>query len=170
MDIPPLHPILVNFTAALFPVSVLSDLLGVLLRKESLRATGWWTLLFAAIVTPFTALAGWLWLRTMGDMDHGEMVIHQWLGISLAASFLLLALWRWRIYSKGNQPGVVYLGTVLIVLAALVVQGHLGGIMSFGTSATQPPMPASNHAPDEDDHQHGQRYEWKDHIDLKERE
>ena len=38
-----LHPILVNFTAALVPVSVGSDVLGWVFRKQSLRDTGWWT-------------------------------------------------------------------------------------------------------------------------------
>lgn len=41
---PPLHPILVNTTAALLPASVLSDVLGVMLRKKSLKSAGWWTL------------------------------------------------------------------------------------------------------------------------------
>jgi hypothetical protein len=31
------HPILVNFTAALIPVSVVSDILGRILAKETLR-------------------------------------------------------------------------------------------------------------------------------------
>src|SRR5438552_9346103 len=33
---PPLHPILVNFTAALLPTSLLSDVLGRLLRRADL--------------------------------------------------------------------------------------------------------------------------------------
>jgi uncharacterized membrane protein len=73
----PLHPILVNFTAALLPVSLLSDLLGRLLKRDTLLHAGWWTLLFAAAVTPLTALAGWLWLRDMPEMDHGEMALHK---------------------------------------------------------------------------------------------
>src|SRR5438067_802217 len=81
---PPLHPILVNFTAALLPASFLSDLLGVVLRKEALKSAGWWTLLYAATVTPVTAVAGWLWMRSMGDMDHSEMSVHKWLGTALA--------------------------------------------------------------------------------------
>ena len=58
------HPILVNFTAALVPVSVGSDVLGWVFGKQSLRDTGWWTLCFAAVITPFTAIAGWLfWMK-----------------------------------------------------------------------------------------------------------
>ena len=50
-----LHPILVNFTAALVPVSVGSDLLCRSFKREPLRQTGWWTLLYATAITPFTA-------------------------------------------------------------------------------------------------------------------
>jgi uncharacterized membrane protein len=63
--LPPLHPILVNFTAALVPASVMSDLLGRVLGRPTLSATGWWTMFYAAAITPFTALAGWWWLRSM---------------------------------------------------------------------------------------------------------
>lgn len=52
MELPPLHPILVNFTAALVPASFVSDVLGRFLRRESLRSAAWWMLLYAAIITP----------------------------------------------------------------------------------------------------------------------
>src|SRR5262245_26273528 len=83
-ELPPLHPILVNFTAALVPASLASDLLGRFLKRESFFAAGFWTLVYAAAVTPLTAIAGWLWLRGMGDMGHSEMATHQWLGSAIA--------------------------------------------------------------------------------------
>jgi uncharacterized membrane protein len=57
-----LHPILVNFTAALVPVSVASDFLGWLVEADSLRQTAWWTLFYTTVVTPFTAITGWLFV------------------------------------------------------------------------------------------------------------
>ena len=80
MTLPPVHPILVNFTAALVPVSLASDVMGRLLRKPTLVAAGWWTLFYATLATPLTVLAGWYWLRQMSDMDHPEMAIHKWRG------------------------------------------------------------------------------------------
>ena len=130
--LPPLHPILVNFTAALVPVSVLSDVLGRFLRRESLTATGWWTLLFAAAVTPFTAMAGWLWLRSMGGMDMRQMNVHKWLGTSLSVVLILLVCWRGLLYRRSRTPGWGYLAASLLVVGALVYQGDLGGSMSFG--------------------------------------
>jgi uncharacterized membrane protein len=40
-----IHPILVNFTAALIPILVLSDISGKLLRRESPNITSHWPLI-----------------------------------------------------------------------------------------------------------------------------
>lgn len=128
-----LHPILVNFTAALIPASVFSDLLGRLLRRESLRHAAWWTLLYAAAVTPFTALAGWFWKQSIEAALSAEVIaVHQWLGIWLAFAFPFLVLWRWRFHSRGESPGLAYLMTAALTMLALMYQGHVGGSMAFG--------------------------------------
>jgi uncharacterized membrane protein len=128
-----IHPILVNFTAALIPVSVFSDVLGKLLRRESLKHTAWWALLYAAAITPFTALAGWFWKRSIEAALPPDMIaIHQWLGISLAAAFIILAVWRGMLHRRSKSPGVAYLLLAALVSGALIYQGHLGGSMTFG--------------------------------------
>lgn len=138
MPLPPfswenIHPILVNFTAALIPVSVFSDVIGKLFRRESLTHAAWWTLLFAAAITPFTALAGWFWKRAIEAALPADIIaIHQWLGISLAVAFSVLALWRGLLHRRGERPGFSYLVLATLVLAALLYQGHLGGSMTFG--------------------------------------
>lgn len=127
------HPILVNFTAALIPVSVLSDLLGRLLHREPLKQTAWWTLLCAALVTPFTALSGWFWKRSIEAALSADLIaVHQWLGIWLACAFPILLLWRWRFHSGGESPTLAYLVTAALTLLALMYQGHVGGSMAFG--------------------------------------
>ena len=126
-----LHPVLVNFTAALVPVSVGADVAARLLKKESLRGTAWWTLFVAACVTPLTAAAGWLfWM----DDDNGvtAMTIHKWLGTGLAVLLMGLVLWRWRAFRKDRWPSLAYLIVGVMVVGALVYQGRLGGDQSFG--------------------------------------
>lgn len=185
-----LHPILVNFTAALIPVSIFSDIAARLLRRESLRTTAWWTLCFAACLTPLTAAAGWLFWMT-DDNGVKAMTLHKWLGTSLAALFVALAVWRGFIYRRGQWPGAIYLLLGLILVAATAYQGHLGGDQSFGSmSDTQPQadMPAPHdHSKmrggdtmgDSDSHKDQRMHDssttapasdtihWHDHIDLK---
>lgn len=127
------HPILVNFTAGLIPVSVFSDLLGRLLRRDSLKHAAWWTLLYAAAVTPLTALTGWFWKRSIEAALSPDLIaVHQWLGIWLACAFPILVVWRWRFHTRGEGPGLAYLATAVLTLLALMYQGHVGGSMAFG--------------------------------------
>jgi uncharacterized membrane protein len=128
-----IHPILVNFTAALIPASVFSDMLGKLLRRESLRHAAWWTLLYAAAVTPMTALAGWFWKRSIeAALSADSIAVHQWLGIALAFAFPVLVVWRRRFHRRGESPGLAYFVTAVLTLLALMYQGHVGGSMAFG--------------------------------------
>lgn len=128
-----IHPILVNFTAALLPLALLSELLGKVFRRGSLHNAGWWMTLYAAAVTPLTAAAGWWWKHTAGsDLPANVIAVHQWLGTSLAVFFVALVCWRWMIKRRGNLPGWSYLLFELVVVLALIYQGSLGGKMLFG--------------------------------------
>lgn len=143
LQVPPLHPILVNLTAGLIPAAMGFDLLGRWLRRESLASAGFWTTIMAAAVTPFTALAGWLWLGDMGG--HGQvMTIHKWLGTVFAVLMLGLGGWRWyerrREMRPDSRPGprTPYLSVTALLVLTLVAQGHIGGMMSFGPIGGQP--------------------------------
>jgi uncharacterized membrane protein len=126
-----IHPVLVNFTASLIPVSVGSDLAARLFRVASLRTVAWWTMIFAVVITPFTAAAGWLFWMPDDDGVTG-MMIHKWLGTSLAVVFLGLLAWRCRLQSKDRPVSWLYLLVALVIVGALVYQGMLGGDKTFG--------------------------------------
>jgi plastocyanin/uncharacterized membrane protein len=128
-----LHPILVNFTAALLPLALLSDLLGLWLKRSSLHNAAAWMVLYAAIITPLTGAAGWWWkIQSAGTLPPELITVHQWLGTSLALIFIVLAVWRWRLYRQNAVPTLAYLGLAVIAVLALVYQGSLGGAMVFG--------------------------------------
>ena len=128
-----LHPILVNFTAALLPLAFLSDVLGRIFRRQSLHNAAWWMVLYAALLTPLTAAAGWWWKHALGSALPANLItVHQWLGTSAAVLFVVLALWRWSIHKRGVSPGFAYLACALIAVLALIYQGSLGGKMLFG--------------------------------------
>ncbi len=125
-----IHPILVNFTAALVPVSLAGDALGRWNGDDALTKTGAWTLFCAGAVTPLTALTGWLfWMSD--DVGSRGMMIHKWLGTALALLVPALALWRARYYRRDRRLGALYLAAAALVVAALVYQGSLGGAQVF---------------------------------------
>jgi len=128
-----LHPILVNFTAALLPLALLSDILGRIFRRQSFHHAAWWMVLYAAVITPFTAAAGWWWRLTEGSALPAKLIaVHEWLGTTAVVLFVVLAFWRWSIHKRETSPNWVYLTYALIVVLALVYQGFLGGRMVFG--------------------------------------
>jgi uncharacterized membrane protein len=128
-----LHPILVNFTAALLPLALFSDLLGRWLKRSSLHSAAAWMVLYAAIITPLTGAAGWWWkIKSAGTLPPELIAVHQWLGTSLALVFIVLAVWRWRLYRRNAVPTLAYLAFAVVAMLALVYQGSLGGAMVFG--------------------------------------
>ena len=89
--------------------------------------------LYAAVITPLTAAAGWWWKITLGsDLPAKLITVHQWLGTATAGLFVMLAIWRWRIHTRDAAPNFAYLTFMLIVVLAVVYQGSLGGRMVFG--------------------------------------
>lgn len=128
-----LHPILVNFTAALLPLALFSDLLGRWLKRSSLHNAAAWMVLYTAIITPLTGAAGWWWkIKSAGTLPPELIAVHQWLGTSLALVFIVLAIWRWRLYRQNAVPTLAYLALAMVAVLALVYQGSLGGAMVFG--------------------------------------
>jgi uncharacterized membrane protein len=129
-----MHPILVNFTAALVPASVGSDVLGRVMKRQSLHTAAGWMVLFAACVTPLTAITGLLWKRKVGEVVPQDILhVHQWLGISVAVLLVGLGTWRWKVYRRDAVPGGAYLAAGVVLVLALIYQGSLGGQMVFGS-------------------------------------
>ena len=127
------HPILVNFTAALVPSSLGSDVLAKLSKKRSLSDAAWWMISFAAMITPFTAVAGLLWKKEVqAGAPPALLHLHMWLGISVTAALIALAIWRGTIHARTQFASTPYLLMASLVMAVLIYQGSLGGLMAFG--------------------------------------
>jgi uncharacterized membrane protein len=128
---PPWHPIFVNFTAALVPISFFFDLLALVYNKTVMRAVAWWTLLAAACLTPLTVAFGWIWMYSGMGEGHWQLPIHLWLGTSFGLVLILLAVWRGAAYRRQVAPSRWYGLAAVLMLLALLVQGDLGASMSF---------------------------------------
>jgi uncharacterized membrane protein len=130
-----IHPVLVHFSSALIPVSLLSDVLGKYLDRSSLTAAAWWMIVYGAIATPMTAFAGWMWASELPQSASQRLTgltIHRWLGISLAIAFALITIWRRKIFAVREKPSEIYLISVFLVVGTLMYQGFLGGQMTIG--------------------------------------
>jgi uncharacterized membrane protein len=130
-----IHPVLVHFPTALLPASLISDVVGKYFNRKTLTAAAWWMALYAAIATPITVVAGWMWAAqfppSAAESLHG-LEVHKWLGISLAMVFAVLTVWRGRSFAVSKGPGAVYLLITGLAVGALMYQGFLGGQMTIG--------------------------------------
>lgn len=128
-----IHPILVNFTAALLPIALLSDVLGRMFRRQSLHDAAVWMMLYEAAITPLTVAAGWWWRSaSAGALPARLILVHEWLGTAAAGLFIVLATWRWKMHKRAGVPSNAYLALTCVAMLALIYQGSIGGRMLFG--------------------------------------
>jgi len=181
----PFHPLLVHFPVALLPVSVACDVLGRCTSRAPFSHATWWTLLFATLASPLTAASGWVWLNDMDGMTGTTIAVHKWLGTALPVLLIALTVWRYRLQATERVAPVGYLVAATAVLLAMIVQGHLGATMTFGSSESQmqspvtsqpasPEMPATQapHSPEQSATSQATTVPasdgWQDSIRLKE--
>ena len=99
-----LHPLFIHFPIALLTVGFLFDLIGVLLKKESLNNAGWWCQL-AGIFGGAVAVGTGLWAESTvphGGASHELMENHKILAI-ISFSILFVAF-IWRAVNKSKLP------------------------------------------------------------------
>ncbi|MBI4583542.1 MAG: DUF2231 domain-containing protein [Planctomycetes bacterium] len=132
---PYLHPPIVHFTIALVAASVLFDLLGVLLGKDSLHAAAWWNLLAGTIAVILTVATGLLAERAAehDEAAHGVLEVHKAIGLTALA--MTLALFTWRAFAKGRLPRrlrALYLLVSVLTMGTVLAGGYFGGELVFG--------------------------------------
>lgn len=133
-DWPRLHAALNDFPAALLLVSVLFDLAGTILKRESLKTVGFWTLLTGVAGTAAAVVAGLLTEDVIDHSDpaHALMERHETFGLAVLGVFTVLGIWRlvrrgtWR---PRELPFALAAGTVGVGL--MVYTANLGGQLVF---------------------------------------
>lgn len=129
----PVHPILVHFPIALLSLSVAADLIGYFADVASLRDTGWWALLGAALGGVATATAGLYDMQraSLSEAVHHRVHRHMRVGLVLVAAIVGLTLWRWSVQSAGGIVPMVYLDLAVLTVALAAFQGWLGGELVY---------------------------------------
>jgi len=148
----PLHPAFVHFPIALVVFSFISDLLGRLFNKASLRAAAFWSLIGALVFGAITAASGYYDMtRTRGVLGDTFKYVdfHMDVGFILVGAVVVLTLWRWLAYARRDRvPGFPYLIAALLVMGLVLFQGWYGGEMVYSQGAgvaaagkgTEPPQ------------------------------
>ncbi len=133
-DWPRLHAVVNHFPAALLPASVLFDLLGLWLKRESLKAAAFWTLV-AGVAGTLAAIGAGLLAEDAAEHSeqaHAIMETHETLAFIVLAIFGVLAIWRIvrrGVWSEKEQPVALTAG--VIGIAILAYGAHLGGKLMF---------------------------------------
>jgi uncharacterized membrane protein len=157
-DWPRLHAAVNDLPPALLPVSVLFDLLGIWLKRESLRAAAFWTLIAGVLGTAAAIGAG---LMAEDVVQHSEaahtiMGTHKTLAFIVLALFGLLAVWRIvrrGVWSEQEQPIALTAG--VIGVAILLYTARLGGELMFDHAVGIPTARLEQIPAERAGHEHG---------------
>ena len=133
-DAPRLHSALNDLPAALLVASVLFDLLGAFLKRDSLKAAGFWALVAGVLGAGVAVISGLVAEEAtpLGAEPHGVAETHQTLAFIVLGLFALLTVWRVvrkGVWSEKEQP--VAFTAAVIGVALLVFTGMLGGRLVF---------------------------------------
>ncbi|MFQ5703324.1 MAG: DUF2231 domain-containing protein [Gemmatimonadales bacterium] len=167
-----LHAALNDLPVVLLIFSLFFDIAGGLTKRESLRATGFWTLVAGAGGALLALLSG---LRAEDTIEHGGSVHlvmerHETLAITVTIVFGLLAAWRiLRKDTMGRRERPAYLTAMVISGLLLFWTAHVGGTIVFRhgggvptevlTGALAERAAGHTHDPgeeDDDDHDHSE--------------
>lgn len=148
-----LHPIIVHFPIAFLSGYFLLDVIGVAMRRPSLRHAASWMLYLGALGAVVAAAAGLIAASNVphGDMVHEVMEWHERMMLTVAGLALVLAIWRaaaaGHVSSTMAQGLHLFLSTLMMTL--LVLGSDLGGLMVYqhgvGVAHLQQPEEASRH-------------------------
>ena len=126
------HPVIVHFPIALFIASAVFEVLAVWGKQPLFATVAYYNLVGAALSIPFTIATGlgaWQW-QLEGATLKGNLRLHLVLALTTAAIIIALYWKRFRLRSKGEQPGVAYFALMTFGLLMITLTGHLGGILS----------------------------------------
>ena len=133
-DVARLHAAVNDLAPVLLPMAVLFDLLGAFLKRESLKAAGFWTLLFGVVGGGLAIITGLLADEATphGAQAEAVMSTHETLAYIVVGLFAILAIWRLirrGVWSEKEQPIALTAGVIGIAL--VVVQAAFGGKLVF---------------------------------------
>lgn len=129
MRLQEVHPTLVHYPLAFFPLAILSDLLGSLSGSRPLKTAGRRLMPLAAVSAAVTGAAGLIAQQSVRTTPQAMRVLHRHrtLNLSLIAAGTVMTFIRMR----RENPGAGYLAAGLGALAAMSYSAYLGGKLVY---------------------------------------
>lgn len=121
-----LHPSIVHFPIAFFPAAAFTAIVGR--RRPAFGTPVRFLVIAGGIIAPIAAIMGWL--DAVAEDPSPLLTMHRWLGTAIGIGGLSLAIWAWRRPDQDRSTGMI--AALLLITAALVVQGWYGGAMVHG--------------------------------------
>ncbi len=183
--IPNWHPIFVNFTVALFVVSMLLHIVALIAPNAPWRsaclAAAHWNLALGAVFALITVGTGLNAYYTVAhdSPSHAAMTDHRNWAFATAGVIVAVALWRWTPRNRNTQPGIFLAIALVLAGGLLTVTAWKGaelvfryglGVMALveaegpghsheheapDAAPTQEPAPSSPAGHDHSAHDHG---------------
>jgi len=121
-----LHPIIVHFPLAFFPAALFTAIAGR--RRPAFAAPVQFLVVAGGIIAPIAAILGWL--DAINADPDSLLAVHRWLGTAVGVGGLGLGVWAWRRPEENRGTGMLI--GLIIITAAIIVQGWFGGAMVHG--------------------------------------
>jgi uncharacterized membrane protein len=121
-----LHPIIVHFPLAFFPAALFTAIVGR--RRPAFAAPVQFLVIAGGVIAPIAAVLGWL--DAINADPDSLLMVHRWLGTAIGVGGLGLGVWAWR--RPEENRGTAMLIGLIIVTAAIIIQGWFGGAMVHG--------------------------------------
>jgi uncharacterized membrane protein len=130
---PNAHPLFVHFPIALLSIGFFADLFGFLLKRDSLKASGWFVQLLGSIALLPTILTGLLAEAGVSIMGASQETFdaHEQSAFAAATVLLSLALWRAAGRGRPGRPTALFLSLYAVGIGLLWMAAWYGGELVF---------------------------------------
>jgi uncharacterized membrane protein len=130
-----LHPFIIHFTVALLLVAATCDMLGLLLRRETLLQAGRWNTLIGAGFAILGALSGFAAEKSLGGHSSaGAALLELHRGLGIVIAIVWVPVGAWRAGSKMALPlrlRTLYLTAAFTGAALVLVESVLGTALVY---------------------------------------
>ncbi|WP_457642249.1 DUF2231 domain-containing protein [Persephonella sp.] len=132
-----LHPPIIHFAIALVIIGVIFDIAGFVLKKDSLKHAGFWTIIIGAIAVWSAAISGHQAEELVEEAIKGTAAYqlleqHEELGEILPWTTTLLGLFRIFLHFKPNNLLFgLYLLAGIAIAGMIGFQGRIGGKLVY---------------------------------------